>query len=106
MSMRRGPLAAVLAAALAVPIALGITPAAAEVAPCATKSPPSPAPADALRAGRAFARGLFVTYGDRDTVLDGGTVVPPDLSSPLAEVSVDRTGLGSALASPMYSPYS
>jgi hypothetical protein len=58
-----------------------------------------------LRAGEATARGVFVTYGDRDTVLEGGTIVPPDLGSPVARAAVDRTGLGSALASPLYSPY-
>lgn len=97
---------AMLAAALAVPVALGGAPASAKPTSCGTEITASRAPADALRAGRAFARGLFVTYGDRDTVFEGGTVVPPDLSSPLAEVAVDRTGLGSAIASPIYSPYS
>ena len=101
-------LPAALVAALAVGTATAIAaPArAAATAGCGAEVAASPNPAGTLRAGHAVARGVFATYGDTDTVLDGGTVVPPDLSSPVAEVTVDRTGLGTALASPLYSPYS
>jgi hypothetical protein len=60
----------------------------------------------ALAGGEAVGRGLFVTYGDQDTVLDGGTVAPPDLNAPVARAAVDLTGYGAALASLAYSPYS
>lgn len=59
----------------------------------------------ALAGGEAVARGLFATYSDQDTVIDGGTVAAPDLSSPLARAALDLTGLGSGLASLAYSPY-
>ncbi len=99
-------LAAVLAAG--VPAALA-TPAQAATQLCGATTlsvAPESGPAKTLRAGKAVARGLFVTYSDNDTVLDGGTIAPPDVSSPLAEASVDRTGFGQAVASPFYSPYS
>jgi hypothetical protein len=99
----RAALSAVLAAG--VPATFSAGPAAAAADPCAGPAPAATG-AGLLRAGSATARGLFVTYADRDTVLDGGTVVPPDLSSPLARAAIDRTGLGSATASPFYTPYS
>lgn len=69
-----------------------------------------PAPAGAaegatLVGGEALGRGVFATYSDRDTVIDGGTVAAPDFSSPVARAALDLTGLGSGLASLAYSPY-
>jgi hypothetical protein len=61
--------------------------------------------AQPLVGGEALGRGIFATYSDRDTVIDGGTVAAPDFSSPLARASLDLTGLGSGLASLGYSPY-
>ena len=58
-----------------------------------------------LVGGDALGRGIFVTYSDRDTVIEGGTVAAPDFSSPLARASLDLTGLGAGLASLGYSPY-
>lgn len=101
----RATLALVVAAG--VPAALGAAPARAAATGCtAGLEAVTNTAADVVRAGRASARGIFLTYSDKDTVLDGGTIGPPDLSSPLAQVTVDRTGLGSAIASPFYSPYS
>lgn len=99
--MRRA-LVATLVAVLAAPLAVGPASAAAEA--CATSAIAHP-DAAAPNAGTATARGMFLTYGDWDTVLEGGTLIPPDVSAPLAEASVDRTGLGSALAGQVYSPY-
>jgi hypothetical protein len=59
-----------------------------------------------LAAGNAGGRGLFVTYSDQDTVIEGGTVAAPDLAAPTAQAAIDFTGLGSALAALGYSPYS
>ncbi len=59
-----------------------------------------------LAGGEAVGRGLFVTYSDQDTVLEGGTIAPPDFNAPVARASVDLTGHGSALAAFAYSPYS
>jgi hypothetical protein len=102
--MRRG-FAGLLALALAAtPLALA-APASAATAACGITTTDRPA-AGVVTAGNAMGRGLFLTYTDTDTVLEGGTVVPPDISSPLAQVSVDRTGLGNALAGQFYSPYS
>lgn len=69
-----------------------------------------PAPAGAVEGstlvgGEALGRGVFVTYSDQDTVIEGGTVAPPDFSAPLARAALDLTGLGSGLASLAYSPY-
>ena len=69
-----------------------------------------PAPAGAgqgstLVGGEALGRGIFATYSDRDTVIEGGTVAPPDFSAPVARAALDLTGLGSGLASLAYSPY-
>jgi hypothetical protein len=61
--------------------------------------------APSLAAGEALGRGIFATYSDQDTVIDGGTVAAPDFSSPLARAALDLTGLGSGLASLGYSPY-
>jgi hypothetical protein len=61
--------------------------------------------ASALVGGEALGRGIFATYADRDTVIEGGTVAGPDFSSPVARAAVDLTGLGSGLASLAYSPY-
>jgi hypothetical protein len=71
--------------------------------------PAGPGGADdygALVGGEAIGRGIFATYSDRDTVIDGGTVTAPDFSSPLARAALDLTGLGAGLASLGYSPYS
>lgn len=107
MTPRWLPVALVAVLAVGTPTAVATSPArAAATAGCGAEVVESSSPTGTLRAGQAVARGVFATYGDRDTVLEGGTVVPPDLSSPVAEVAVDRTGLGSALASPFYSPYS
>ena len=62
--------------------------------------------APGLAGGEAVGRGLFVTYADQDTVIEGGTVAPPDFSAPVARAAIDLTGLGAALASLAYSPYS
>jgi hypothetical protein len=62
--------------------------------------------AAALVGGEAVGRGVFATYSDQDTVIEGGTVAAPDFSSPLAGAALDLTGLGSGLASLGYSPYS
>ena len=59
----------------------------------------------ALVGGEALSRGIFATYSDRDTVIDGGTVAAPDFSAPVARAALDLTGLGSGLASLAYSPY-
>jgi hypothetical protein len=59
----------------------------------------------ALVSGEALGRGIFATYADRDTVIDGGTVAAPDFSAPVARAALDLTGLGSGLASLAYSPY-
>jgi hypothetical protein len=59
----------------------------------------------ALVGGEALGRGIFATYSDRDTVIDGGTVAAPDFSAPVARAALDLTGLGSGLASLAYSPY-
>jgi len=70
--------------------------------------PTGPASGDevpTLVGGEALGRGIFATYSDQDTVIDGGTVAAPDFSSPLARASLDLTGLGSGLASLGYSPY-
>lgn len=69
-----------------------------------------PAPAGAVEGstlvgGEALGRGVFATYSDQDTVIEGGTVAPPDFSAPVARASLDLTGLGSGLASLAYSPY-
>lgn len=102
--MRRR-VAGLLALGLAAsPLAL-TSPASAATATCSTSTTDRPT-AGTANAGTAMGRGLFLTYSDGDTILQGGTLVPPDISSPLAQVSVDRTGLGSALGSPFYSPYS
>jgi hypothetical protein len=100
----RGRVGLIAAVALVAGL-LGPTPALAEDLPCAAPDVP-PADPHVLRAGDAVGRGIFVTYTDGDTVLPGGTVAPPDLGAPVASASVDRTGLGAALASPLYSPYS
>ncbi len=74
----------------------------------ATLAVPVPAGAgegSALVGGEALGRGIFATYSDRDTVIDGGTVAAPDFSSPVARAALDLTGLGSGLASLAYSPY-
>lgn len=68
--------------------------------------PAGPAGAAALAGGGATGRGVFVTYADRDTVIEGGTVAAPDLAAPTAQAATDFTGLGSALAALGYSPYS
>jgi hypothetical protein len=62
--------------------------------------------APGLAGGEAVGRGLFVTYADQDTVIEGGTVAPPDFAAPVARAAIDLTGLGAALASLAYSPYS
>lgn len=59
----------------------------------------------ALVGGSASGRGVFVTYSDKETVIDGGTVGPPDATLALAEADVDLTGRGNALAAAAYSPY-
>ncbi|HYH49818.1 MAG TPA: hypothetical protein VEG38_09750 [Acidimicrobiia bacterium] len=59
-----------------------------------------------LSGGGAMGRGVFLTYGDRDTVIEGGTVAPLDLAAPVAQAAIDFTGLGFALAALGYSPYS
>ena len=64
------------------------------------------ASADPLSGGGATGRGVFLTYSDRDNVIEGGTVAAPDTASPTAEAAIDLTGLGSALAALGYSPYS
>jgi hypothetical protein len=61
---------------------------------------------DALTGGAATGRGLFLTYSDRDFVIEGGTVAAPDIAAPTAQAAIDLTGLGSALAAMGYSPYS
>ena len=61
--------------------------------------------ASTLVGGEAVGRGIFATYSDQDTVIEGGTVAAPDFSSPLASAALDLTGLGSGLASLAYSPY-
>jgi hypothetical protein len=58
-----------------------------------------------LVGGEALGRGIFVTYSDQDTVIEGGTVAPPDFSAPVARAALDLTGLGTGLASLAYSPY-
>jgi hypothetical protein len=68
--------------------------------------PAGPAGADTLAGGGATGRGIFVTYADRDTVIEGGTVAAPDFAAPVAQAAIDFTGLGSALAALGYSPYS
>jgi hypothetical protein len=68
--------------------------------------PAPPAGAGTLAGGAATGRGLFVTYADRDTVIEGGTVAAPDFAAPTAQAAIDFTGLGSALAALGYSPYS
>lgn len=65
-----------------------------------------PAGAATLAGGGATGRGIFVTYADRDTVIEGGTVAAPDFAAPTAQAAIDFTGLGSALAALGYSPYS
>ena len=97
-------LAGVLAAALTAGLPIVTAgPAAAAGAQCATST--SPRLGAVPNAGTATARGMFVTYDDWDTVLEGGTLIPPDLAAPVAEAAVDRTGLGTALAGQVYSPY-
>jgi len=59
-----------------------------------------------LTGGAATGRGVFLTYSDRDFVIDGGTVAAPDAGVPVAQAAIDLTGLGSALAAMGYSPYS
>lgn len=61
--------------------------------------------APSLAGGEALGRGIFATYSDRDTVIEGGTVAGPDFSAPVARAAVDLTGLGAGLASLAYSPY-
>lgn len=95
-------LAVAVAVALVVP--LTAAPADAATTQCATSAAPRPEAA-APNAGTATARGMFVTYDDWDTVLEGGTLIPPDVAAPVAEAAVDRTGLGTALAGQVYSPY-
>jgi hypothetical protein len=91
--------AARLVAGVAVILALTM----ARLAPA---GPAAAAGEPSLAGGNASGRGVFVTYSDRDTVIEGGTVAAPDASSPLVGAAVDLTGLGSALASFGYSPYS
>ena len=66
----------------------------------------TPAAGDQLAGGGATGRGLFLTYSDRDFVIEGGTVAAPDVAAPAAQAAIDLTGLGSALAAMGYSPYS
>lgn len=96
------PLVALLAAGLTVALPTPLAQAA--ESRCVTSTTPHPANKIAT-AGEASARGLFVTYEDWDTVLEGGMLVPPDLGVPVAQAAVDRTGLGAALAGQAYSPY-
>ncbi|MGQ0845309.1 MAG: hypothetical protein ACT4QF_14370 [Sporichthyaceae bacterium] len=71
---------------------------------CSAEPTADPVAGEAI-AGSASGQGLFGTYDDWDTVLEGGTLVPPDLAAPVATAAVDRTGLGEALAASAYSPY-
>jgi len=88
------------AAVLAAVMAVGGAPAGAETAPA-----PEPAPQPALAGGEAVGTGAFLTYSDKETVIEGGTVVPPDAAAPSAEAGVDLTGRGRAVAALGYSPY-
>jgi hypothetical protein len=63
-------------------------------------------PAGAAPAGDGTLAGVFLTYSDRDFVLEGGTVAAPDFGAPTVQAGIDLTGLGSALAALGYSPYS
>jgi hypothetical protein len=92
---------AVAAAVVGLTGAAGSLPAVASPAPAATSDG-----GGALAGGEATGRGIFATYGDRDTVIEGGTVAAPDFAAPTAQAAVDFTGLGSALAALGYSPYS
>lgn len=73
--------------------------------PVLPTGPASASEAPTMVGGDALGRGIFATYSDQDTVIDGGTIPGPDFSSPLARASLDLTGLGSGLASLGYSPY-
>jgi hypothetical protein len=66
----------------------------------------TPASDGTLAGGGATGQGVFVTYSDRDLVIEGGTVAAPDFGAPTAQAGIDLTGLGSALAALGYSPYS
>lgn len=90
--------------ALIVPLVLAAAvhaqPAAAASASCGTSTELRPA-AGVVTAGTAVARGLFFAAADPQTMRDDG----PDVPAPLAQSTLDRTGLGSALAGQFYSPY-
>lgn len=66
----------------------------------------TPAGDGTLAGGEATGQGVFVTYSDRDFVIEGGTVAAPDFGAPTAQAVIDLTGFGSALAALGYSPYS
>ena len=66
----------------------------------------TPAGDGTLAGGGATGQGVFLTYSDRDLVLEGGTIAAPDFGAPTAQAGIDLTGLGSALAALGYSPYS
>jgi hypothetical protein len=66
----------------------------------------TPASDGTLAGGGATGQGVFLTYSDRDFVIEGGTVAAPDFGAPTAQAVIDLTGFGSALAALGYSPYS
>jgi hypothetical protein len=74
--------------------------------PAVPSAAAAPAGHGTLAGGGAAGQGVFVTYSDRDLVIEGGTVAAPDFGAPTAEATIDLTGLGSALAALGYSPYS
>lgn len=83
-------------------VAVALVVAGAALAPVGASAESAPG----LAGGEAVGRGLFVTYGDQDTVLEGGTIAPPDFNAPVARSAIDLTGHGEALAALAYSPYS
>ena len=97
---RRRAVSGVRAALAALVVAGGVVASGVPAAPAGAGAGP------ALAGGEATGRGVFVTYSDRDTVIEGGTVAAPDVAAPLAAAALDLAGLGQALASLAYSPYS
>lgn len=100
----RGAISRGLAGACALGLAGPTTPAAAAPAECLTSTTDRPT-AGIATSGSAIGRGLFVTYSDGGTVFEAGTIKPPDIAAPLAQASVDRTGLGVATAAPVHSAW-
>ena len=104
--VRRSHSAAGRVRRLAVPVLVAAVVGGGGFIPAVPSAGAAPAGHGTLAGGGATGQGVFLTYSDRDLVIDGGTVAAPDFGAPTAEATIDLTGLGSALAALGYSPYS